>query len=65
MANDEMRITQVASEVIRAVIQAITAANMENSTRQSMGPKVSGPMMKQPTFSWDMEDKYNQLKASE
>ena len=25
-----------------------------------MGPKV-GPIMKQPTFNWDTEDKYNEL----
>ena len=27
-----------------------------------MGPKVDGLMMKQPTFNWDMDDKYNELK---
>ena len=31
------------------------------SERQSMGPKV-GPMMKQPRFDCDTEDKYNELK---
>ena len=39
-------------------------AKMENEQmriRQSMGPKV-GPMMKQPTFNWDTENKYNVLK---
>ena len=36
-------------------------ASKQISARQSMGPKV-GPMMKQPTFNWDTEDKYSELK---
>ena len=36
-------------------------ASEQVSTGQHMGPKV-GPMMKQPTFDWDTEDKYNKLK---
>ena len=36
-------------------------ASEQISTRQNMGPKV-GPMMKQPTFLWDNEDKYKELK---
>ena len=39
----QMSITQVAVEAMRAVIQAIAATDAENSTRQSMGPKVGGP----------------------
>ena len=31
------------------------------SMRQSMGPKI-GPMMKQPTLDWTMEDNCNELK---
>ena len=30
--------------------------NEKMSARQSMGPKVGRPMMKQPTFNWDMEE---------
>ena len=37
-------------------------ANDQMSARQSMGPKVGEPMMKQPTFNWGMEDKYNKLE---
>ena len=36
-------------------------ASEQISTRQSMGPK-TGPMMNQPTFNWDTEDKYYDLK---
>ena len=32
------------------------------SKQISARPKV-GPMMKQPTFDWDTEDKYNELKS--
>ena len=36
-------------------------ASKQTNARQSMGPKV-GPMIKQPTFNWDTEDKCNELK---
>ena len=36
-------------------------ASEQMSARQVMGPK-KGPMMKQPKFNWDTEDKYNGLK---
>ena len=35
-------------------------ASEQISARQSMGCKVQ-PMMKQPTFYWDTDDKYNEL----
>ena len=42
---------------------AVTKAG--NSTRQggtqNAGPKIGGPMMKQPTFNWEAGDKYNEL----
>ena len=57
-----MSITQVVAEAMRAAKKAIAAANAENSTRQSIVPKVGRSMMKQPTFTWDMEDKYSELQ---
>ena len=36
-------------------------ASEQIRARQNMGPK-GGPMMKQPTFNWDNEDKCNELK---
>ena len=61
-ANDKMSITQMVAEAMRVVMQVTAAASVESSTRQSMGPKVGGPLMKQPTFNWDTEDKFNELK---
>ena len=34
---------------------------MSKSAQQSLGTKI-GAMMKQPTFNWETEDKYNELK---
>ena len=58
----QMSITQVAAKAMRAAIQAIAAPNAENSTRQSVEPKVGRLMMKQTTFNWDTEDTCNELK---
>ena len=27
------------------------------------GPKIDGPVMKQPTFNWEVDDKHNELKT--
>ena len=40
-------------------------ANDQMSARQSIGSKVGRPMMKQPIFTWNMEEKYNELKNSD
>ena len=45
-ANMQISIMPVAAEAMRAEIQALTATNVENNTRQSVGPKVGVPMMK-------------------
>ena len=29
---------------------------------QNVGPRLGGPIMKQPTFNWKAKDKYNELK---
>ena len=57
-----MSIVQVMAKATRAVIHAIAAANAENSTKQSTGPKEEGPLMNQPTFNCDTDNKYNELK---
>ena len=28
---------------------------------QNVGPRLGRPLMKQPTFNWEAEDKYNEL----
>ena len=29
---------------------------------QNAGPKIGGPAMKQPSFDWEVDDKYTELK---
>ena len=38
----------------------MAAAGAERS--QNTGPRLDGPMMRQPNFNWEAEDKYNKLK---
>ena len=46
----------------RKSIQAMAAATAERP--QSMaGPKIGGSPMKQPTFDWEADDKYSELKT--
>ena len=48
------------AEAMRVAIQAMVAATGEQM--QSMvGPKLGGPVLKQPSFNWEAEDKYNEL----
>ena len=50
------------AEATRAVIQAMATAMIEQP--QSMaGHKQGGTAMKQPTFNWELEDKYIELKT--
>ena len=57
---------QAVAEAARAVVLAMAVARAENSTRhertQNVRPKIGGPMMKQPMFNWEAEDKHNELK---
>ena len=54
-------IAKVVAVAMRAAIQAMAVATAE--TPQSMaGPKIGGPAMKQPTFHWEMEDRYSKFK---
>ena len=58
--NTEEAIAQAVDEARRAAIQAMVVAGAE--TIQNTGPRLGRPMMKQPTFNWEAEDKYNELK---
>ena len=51
-------IAKTVAEATRAAIQ--TVAERAQSTA---GPKIGGPAMKQPTFNWEAEDKYSELKT--
>ena len=55
-------IAKAVAEATRAAIQAMTVATVERP--QSMaGPKIGRPVMKQPTFNWEADDKYSKLKT--
>ena len=56
-------IVQAAGEAARAAVQAMAMANTDNSKRiQNAILKICGPMMKQPTFDWEADVKYVELK---
>ena len=41
-------------------MQAMAVARAERTL--NVGPRLGGSTMKQPTFNWEAEDKYNKLK---
>ena len=53
-------IAQIMAVATRVAIQAIALTRPERT--QNVGPRLGGPMMKEPTFNWEAEDKYNELK---
>ena len=55
-------IAKAVAEATRAAIQAMAATTAERP-QGAAGPKICGPAMKQPTFNWEMEDKYSKLKT--
>ena len=64
MANEQSNanevIAQAVAEVARATIQAMATDRAERT--QHAGPRLGRPIMKQPTFNWEAECKYNELK---
>ena len=50
------------AEATRIALQTIVEAQAERMHNGS-GPKLGGPAMKQPTFDWDAQDKYIELKT--
>ena len=55
-------IAKAVVEATRAAIQAMAVATVERS-QSAAGPKIGGPAMKQPTFSWELDNKCNELKT--
>ena len=53
-------ITHTVPEAAWVAIQTITTAGTART--ENMGPKMSGPIMKQPTFDWSTKDKYAKLR---
>ena len=54
-------IVKAVAEVTRVAIQAMDAASAERP-QCMVGPKIGRPAMKQPSFNWEVDDKYNELK---
>ena len=51
-------IAQVAAEAARVAAKAMTTTNADDSQRlQNAVPKIHRPIMKQPTFNWEADDK--------
>ena len=46
-----------AARVAKQILSVTGAARTENA-----GPKMSGPIMKQPTLYWSSEDRYDELR---
>ena len=57
-------IAKAVAEATRVAMQAMAEAQVEQMHNMT-GPKIGSPAMKQPTFDWDAEDKYNKLKHSD
>ena len=58
--NANKAIAQVVGEATRAAteVMAVTRAERTHNVR----PRLDGPIRKQPTFNWEAEDKYNEIK---
>ena len=55
-------IARAVAEATRIALQTMTEAQAER-THDASGPKLGGPSMKQPTFDWNAQDKYSELKT--
>ena len=55
-------IARAVAEPTRIALQTMAEAWVERMHNRS-GPKVGGPTMKQPTFNWNVQDKYSKLKT--
>ena len=51
---------QAVAEATRATIEAMAAARAERT--QNAGPRLGRPVIKQPTFNWEAEDRFNELR---
>ena len=55
-------ITKAVAEATRVAIEAMVEAQVEQM-HDTAGPKIGSPAMKHPTFDWDVQDKYSELKT--
>ena len=56
-------IAQAVAEAARATIQPMAASSVDRM--KNTGPRLSRPIMKQPSFNGEADDKYNELKTSD
>ena len=65
MASEQIMSEAIARAVAvatRIALQTMAEAWVERM-QDGSGPKLGGPTMKQPTFDWDAQDKYSELKT--
>ena len=65
MASEQIMSDAIARELpeaTRIALQTMVEAQAERMHDKS-GPTLGGPAMKQPTFDWDAQDKYSELKT--
>ena len=55
-------ITKAVAEATRVAIQAMVEARAERMHNTSE-PKIGSPTMKQPTFDWNAENEYSEIKT--
>ena len=55
-------IAKAVAEATRIVIQTTAEMQMQNAPNAA-GPKLGSPTLKQPTFNWEVPDKYTEWKA--
>ena len=55
-------IAKAMAEATRVAIQAMAETQAQRMQNTS-GPKVDGPTLKQPSFNWEVTDKYTKWKA--
>ena len=56
-------IAKAVAEATRVAIQGITAATTERP-QSTVVPKIGRPVMKQPSFNWETDSKYSELKRT-
>ena len=58
--NTNEYITQTVAKAARVAIQTMSTA--ATARAESVGPRMSGPIMKEPPFDWSAKDKYGKLR---
>ena len=56
------KIAKAVAEATRVAIQTLSEVQSQRSESQR-GPKLDGPVLKQPQFNWEATDKYTEWKA--